>query len=421
MIDDAVLTLRPGSAPRDDARASGLLSPNLAPLTVGLVLIVTMAAFEALAVATVLPAAEEDLGGLALYGLIFVSYTVASLGGIWFAGRQADRHGLAGPLAAGLALFAIGLTIGGLAPTMTVLIAARGIQGIGAGAIVTIAYATIARAYDDSQRARMFAILASAWVVPGLIGPSLSGTVAEELTWRLVFLGILPLVAIGAVFTLPALRRLGPPSERSAVSGPLTLLRDVPALVPALLVFALLTMTFFGAEAYLPLMLSDVRGQSTTIAGLALSAGTISWTTGSWFQERRAGDRRLVVAVGLALVGLGIALLIPVAATGAPVWLAPVAWAVGGLGIGMAYPSMSLLILGQTAEHQAGAASAAINTASVVGSAAGTGLGAAVVAIGAAGAWDTATSVTIVFGAMIAFTAIAVASTRRLHAATVEA
>jgi len=404
----------PRTIERTQSASEGLLAPGKAALTVGLGLVVTMAAFEALAIATVLPEAQRDLGGLGLYGLIFVAYMVASLGGILLAGREADRRGLTAPLAAGLTVFAAGLLLGGLAPTMVVLIAARGVQGIGAGAIITVAYAAIARGYDESQRPRMFAVLSSAWVVPGLIGPSLAGAVAEYASWRLVFLGILPLVVIGGAFTLPSLRRMAPLGTTSR-GGLRTLLRETPRIVPAVVVFALLTMTFFGAEAYLPLTLSEVRGQSATVAGLALSAGTLSWTAGSWLQARTAQtvDRRLLVAVGLALVGAGIGLLIPLA-MGAPIWIAPLSWAVSGLGIGMGYPSMSLVILGSAPAGREGAASAAINTSSVVGSAAGTGIGAVVVALGASGAWSTETSVILVFATMIGFVALAVIMTRRL-------
>lgn len=400
------------------AAAGGLLAPGRAPLTIGLVLVVTMAAFEALAVATVLPQAEKDLGGLGLYGLIFVAYMTASLAGIVVAGREADRRGLALPMAAGLVLFATGLTIGGLAPAMAILIAARGVQGLGAGGIITCAYAAISRVYDDSQRPRMFAVLSSAWVVPGLVGPSLAGAVADHLTWRLVFLGILPLVAIGALATVPALARL-PAIAQTAEGGPLRLLREVPALAPAIVVFALLTMSFFGAEAYLPLMLSDVRGQSSTISGLALSAGTISWTSGSWLQERRAEawDRQMMVRGGLVLVAAGTVLQV-VVAQGGPIWLAPVVWVLAGGGIGMAYPTMSVIILGAAPPERAGAASAAINTGSVLGQVTGTGLGAAVVGIGAAGAWETDTSVTVIFAAMACAAAVAIASSRRLYRAS---
>jgi MFS family permease len=175
-------------------------------------------------------------------------------------------------------------------------------------------------------------------------------------------------------------------------------------------------MTFFGAEAYLPLTLSEVRGQSATIAGLALSAGTLSWTAGAWLQARTAQtwDRRLVSAVGLSLVGVGIALLIPLA-SGAPIWLAPLSWVVSGFGIGMTFSTMSLVVLSLAPPGREGAASAAINTSSVIGSAAGTGIGAIIIALGESGAWSTATSVTMIFAAMLVFVAVAIAMTPRLE------
>lgn len=405
------------AAPADiGARRPSVFAPERVALTIGLVLVVTMVGFEGLAVATVLPKAERDLGGLGLYGLVFVAYMAASLGGIFLAARKADRHGLALPLLAGLLVFALGLVIGGAAPTMFVLIAARGVQGLGAGAISTAAYAAIARGYDESLRPRMFAVLSSAWVVPGLVGPSVAGAVADQLSWRLVFLGVLPLVVLGGAFTLPYLRKMGSPPEPTSAGGPMALLREAPAILPAIALLALLTLAFFGAEAYLPLTLSEVRGQSATVAGLALTAGTLSWTAGAWVQERTSGvwDRRWLVAVGLGLVGVGIAILLPLAA-GGPVWLAPIAWAVAGLGIGLAYTSLSLIILGWAPSGREGVASAAVNTSTVVGSALGTGIGAAIVATGAAGAWSTTTSVTLIFSVLVAVVLVAIAVVRRLR------
>lgn len=108
----------------------GLWSGARRPLTIGLVLVVTLVAFEALAGATVMPSAERDLGGLRLYGWTFSAFLLASLVGIAWAGGECDRYGPARPLAAGLALFACGLTISGLAPQMWVLVIGRGVQGL---------------------------------------------------------------------------------------------------------------------------------------------------------------------------------------------------------------------------------------------------------------------------------------------------
>ena len=111
----------------------GVMSPGLRALTVGLVLTVTLVAFEALAVATALPAAERDLGDVQLYGWVFSAFLLASLIGIAFAGDRSDIGGPAFPYIAGLVLFGTGLVVGGLAPSMGVLVAGRAVQGLGAG------------------------------------------------------------------------------------------------------------------------------------------------------------------------------------------------------------------------------------------------------------------------------------------------
>src|SRR5438132_598160 len=84
-------------------------------------------------------------------------------GGIVAGGREADRRGPAGPFLAGIVLFMAGLAAGGLAPSMLVLVLARGLQGLGAGAIPAVAYATIARAFPEALRPRLFAVLSTAW------------------------------------------------------------------------------------------------------------------------------------------------------------------------------------------------------------------------------------------------------------------
>ena len=120
-------------APPDDGR--GLWSAGRWNLTVGLVLTVTLVAFEALAVSTVMPIVADELGGLELYGWVFTAFFLGSLIGIVVVGGVIDRGGLGAPFAVGLGLFAIGLLVGGLAPSMEVLVAARFLQGLGAGTV----------------------------------------------------------------------------------------------------------------------------------------------------------------------------------------------------------------------------------------------------------------------------------------------
>jgi MFS family permease len=423
-----------------------------------------MAAFEALAVATAMPVVEKDLGGLRLYGLVFSGFTVANLVGAAYAGLEADRRDPAMPFAAGLCLFGAGLVIGGVAPSMEVVVAARCVQGLGSGMIATLAYVGIGRGYDEALRPRMFAVLSSAWVVPGLVGPALAGAVADHISWRLVFLGILPLLPLAAVLTIGELRKLAPQNvappqgrrlEYSLVlaagavmalagstldepllvaplvaiglivaviglrvllpKGTFVLERGLPAAVA---VMGLICLAFFGAEAFLPLALNEVRGQSPTLAGLALTAATLTWTAGAWVQAQRATQwsRRGMVGAGFVLVALGVAIAGSTASEDVPVVMAAVGWAVGGLGMGIAYSNVSVTILAEAPPDQEGYASASLQLASVLGVAVGTGMSGAIVSAGDAGAWSTATSIALAFALMAAFALIAAAGARRLPA-----
>ncbi|MEW6271293.1 MAG: MFS transporter, partial [Thermodesulfobacteriota bacterium] len=141
---------------------SGIWDRGHRALTIGLVATVAFTAFEALAVATVLPVTVKDIGGLHLYGWTFSAFMLANLVGIVAAGRASDRRGPAYPFAAGTAVFVAGLALAGLAPTMPVVVAGRFVQGFGAGAISAVSYAAIAAGYADTTRPRMLALLSSA-------------------------------------------------------------------------------------------------------------------------------------------------------------------------------------------------------------------------------------------------------------------
>ena len=191
----------------------GLWTRERRTLTVGLVLTITLVAFEALAVSTVMPTVARELHGIELYGWVFTAFVLGSLIGIVVSGGLIDRRGLGQPFALGLALFAIGLVVGGLAPSMGVLIGARAVQGLGAGSIPPIAYVAIGRSLPERLRAQMFATLSTAWVLPGVLGPAIAGAVGDTFGWRVVFLGLLPLIGVAGAISYPAVRRIDAPPE----------------------------------------------------------------------------------------------------------------------------------------------------------------------------------------------------------------
>src|SRR6201986_2166806 len=200
--------------------AGGILAPAQRPLTVGLVLAVPFVAFEALAVATILPVVGRSLGDLRLYGRVFSAFLLASLIGIVVAGTLADRAPMWQPMLGGLALFVAGLVRGGPAPDMPVLVAGRAVQGLGAGVVPAVAYVAISRCSPDQSRPRMFAVLSTAWGVPGLAGPGIAALVAEAVGWRWVFLGLIPLVVATGALVVLALRNVPPPASPGTATVP---------------------------------------------------------------------------------------------------------------------------------------------------------------------------------------------------------
>ncbi|HEX2313466.1 MAG TPA: MFS transporter [Thermomonospora sp.] len=406
------------------AGASLLGGPYRLP-TLGIVLVVTLLAFEAMAVGTVMPVVAADLDGLALYGWGFSSLLIASMLATVLAGSWVDRVGPARPLLAGLAVFVAGLVVAGVAPSMWVLVAGRTVQGVGSGLALVSVYVVIARVYPDALRPRVFAALSTAWVLPSLLGPGLGGVIAEHVHWRVVFLGLIPLVIPATLMLVPALRSLGraEPEERragqrrrvaaafataagagavlyavddlgwpsvpAAALGLLGLGWGLPRLLPAgalrlrrgvpttVVLRGLLAGAFFGTDVFIPLALTTLHGFSATEAGVVLTLGALGWSASSQYQGRSKRPRTFFVLTGAVLVTVGV-VAASVALQVSGWWAAP-AWIVGGAGMGLALSSLSVLVLNQSAEEEQGVNSSALQLSDTLGSSVAVGLAGALV------------------------------------------
>ncbi|UQX89922.1 MFS transporter [Jatrophihabitans telluris] len=413
--------------------APSILSPEARLTTLGIIILMTIIAFEAMAVATALPTAARSLHGLAAYGWSFTGFLVASVVGMVASGMRSDRNGPRSPLLVGLGLFVVGLLVASAAGAMWVLVAARVVQGLSTGLLITAMYVVIGEVYDDLVRPRMFAALASAWVVPGLVGPIVAGWVTQHLSWRWVFGGLAPFVVLGGLMMVPSLRQLRAHPARTQVAdsarlgyavlaaagiagvanlgqsqtplswalgvagavamvlglrrllprGTFTLSRGVPAAVGYR---GVLAGTFFGMEAVVPLTLTVQHHYSATMSGLPLMFTAVTWAVGSQIQGRLDSRwRPALLRAGLLLFAVAGAGMTLVALRIAPGWGAFLAWPTAGLGAGFGLTSASVALLDFTTDAQRGSDSSSLQLADSSASALCTAFGGALVAAAAHG------------------------------------
>src|SRR3954465_1200900 len=185
----------------------GGLAPQYRALTVGMVALITLVAFESLAVATAMPTVAQALDGLSLYALAFGGPLASGVGAMVVSGPGSDLKGPTRPLWHGTAWFLVGLIIAGLAPTMEILVVGRIVQGFGSGLLTVALYVVVGQLYPARLRPRIFAAFATGWVVPSLVGPAIAGLIVEHASWRIVFLAV-PAIAIPAALVMrPGLAR----------------------------------------------------------------------------------------------------------------------------------------------------------------------------------------------------------------------
>ena len=396
----------------DRAVEGSVLGRAYRALSVGIVSVVLLIAFEATAVGTAMPVAARELDGVGLYAFAFSGYFTTSLFGMVLAGEWSDRRGPVGALTTGIGAFAAGLVVAGTAGVMWVFVLGRAVQGLGGGLVIVALYVVVGRAYPERLRPAIMAAFAASWVVPSVVGPLAAGAVTEQLGWRWVFVGIPVLVVLPLALALPQIRRrasgpvdssadasvdrrrirlalgislgagllqyaaqdLRPLALLPALAGAALLVPTVRGLLPrgtyraarglpsVVLLRGVAAGSFIAAESFVPLMLVTQRGLSPTLAGFSLAAGGVTWAVGSWVQSRARVEpyrERLMVA-GMVLVAAAIAVAPSVLIHSVPAWTVAVAWAFGCFGMGLVISSTSVLLLQLSAPEEAGANSAAL-------------------------------------------------------------
>jgi MFS family permease len=382
--------------------------------TLGSTGLVFLAAFEALAVTTVMPVIADDLGGRALYSLAFAAPMAAGVVGMVAGGAYADRRGPGRPLLVAIAVFTAGLIVAGTAPSMTVFVGARFLQGLGAGALTVALYVLVARVYPQALHPRVFGLFAAAWVLPSMVGPPVAALVAQTWSWHWVFLGVVLLVVAATALVAPVVRATpaehGPASPEAprriaaavVVAGAVVVLglrlpgpwswamaavtllvvlvsvrtllppgtyRARPGLPAAVLVTAAAGGTFFSTEVYLPWLLQDRYAVPAWLSGITLTAGAVAWALGSHVQGRTGRRYRhaTIIRAGAVLVASGALVALLCAAFPLHPAVAAGGWFLAGAGMGLMYPRISTLVLAGSDQARQGFNTAAKSIADAVG------------------------------------------------------
>ena len=414
--------------------SSGTGPGSLRLLTVGLVLGVTLVAFETTAVITALPTITDELGGDTLYGVALAAYTLANMLSLVAAGRLADRRGPTPIFLAAVTVFSFGLVVAAIAPSMPVVVLGRTLQGAGAGGFSPIAYQLVKRGYPERRQPQMYVWLSAGWVLPSLVGPAFGGLVTDHLGWRWVFAGIVPIaLAVGAVSS-SQMRRFGPsaPTDdpavlaadrrrmltaglgasgvaivvvglRSAspivvaaslVTGGALAVRMLGRLLPngvararvgepaVLACRFLATATFMGVDGFIPLAADRIHGVSPMAQGFTIIGAALTWTGGQALIARRSDVRpRHAVRLGFAILGLGALLSTPVLWDAWPLWLTFIGWAVGGVGMGLLFNPTTVSAMSYATEGSEGDTGGQLQLVDSLGFSLMGGVGGAIVAV----------------------------------------
>ncbi|HVH29885.1 MAG TPA: MDR family MFS transporter [Vicinamibacterales bacterium] len=324
-------------------------------MTVGLLLGMSLAALEATVVSTAMPTVISTLGGLAHYSWVFAVYLLTSTASVPIWGRLSDLYGRRRLYLTGIVVFLAGSALSGVAATMPQLIVFRGIQGLGAGAVIPLSMTIIGELYSLEERARTQALFSGMWGLASIAGPLVGGYITDALSWRWVFFLNLPFGALAVIVialaypvsarpkaaavdwpgaallfggTTTLLIALGGVAE--SIAGwliativllgaflfverrasdpilPLALFR-YPVVSRSLVVVFMTGMAMFGAIAFVPLFVQMVMSGTATEAGQVLTPLFLGWVLMSIAAARltvRIGYRPVTIA-GNALLTTG--------------------------------------------------------------------------------------------------------------------
>jgi MFS family permease len=402
-----------------------LFSPELRATSFTSMMAVLIGSLDTLIIGAALPTISQRLHGAELYAVALGAYLVTSLIGMPLFGAMSDQSGPWRAFLLAGTIFAAGALLGGLAPTMPVLVLARSIMGFGAGGLFAVGYGAIGRQLPPALQPHGFGLMSATWGASSILGPAVGAAFIATVGWEWVFWFNIPLMLVilpaarAAYAGVGAIQRSGSSTNvRGPVllgvaaaaalvmlnaTGPWALLllaltaftallfvwterRSDRPVVPALrhpaslgagaVIAACLTgIAMVSVQAYLPLYLQAGRGAPVIIAGGILAAGSVVWTAGSMASARAiAHGTRWLLLAGHASFVLGSLGLIAAIMLGLRVPYFYLGYMVAGLGIGLVTPSLFTMALKDAVRGSEATATSGVQAFRALGSGLGAGV-----------------------------------------------
>ncbi|HEX8729768.1 MAG TPA: MFS transporter, partial [Ktedonobacterales bacterium] len=193
----------PGTAGTAGANGAGappeLDRKQLILALAGVLLCILVAALDQTIVGTALPRIVSELNGFDRYSWVVTAYLLTATCVIPIAGKLSDQFGRKPILIFGVIVFVLGSALCGRSATMDELIIFRGVQGIGAGALQSGAFASIGDLFTPQERGRWQGVIAATFGLASVFGPSLGGWITDNPGWRWVFYVNLPVGAVALI------------------------------------------------------------------------------------------------------------------------------------------------------------------------------------------------------------------------------
>jgi EmrB/QacA subfamily drug resistance transporter len=384
-------------------------------ILIGVLLGLFLSALDQTIVSTALPRIVADLKGIELIGWVSTSYLLASTSMVPIYGKLSDIYGRKYVLLFGIVVFLLGSLLCGLAGDMTQLVFYRGLQGFGAAALTSTAFAIPADLFVPAERARYMGLFGAVFGLSSVVGPFIGGLLTDNLSWHWVFFVNLPLGMVALGFIIAKLPRLHSGLKPAIdYAGAATLLltvipfllaltldkNDFPWTSPLIIslfavsaigliffllierraespilplhlfrnrTFTLTTIigftvgaTLFAAIFFLSLYLVNVLGVSATAAGTTLIPLTLSLVVGAMVSSQivqRTGHYKWVIVGGMAIIVAALWWLTTLTPD-TSIWMVRLRMIALGLGLGPAMPILNLAMQNAVSRTDMGAATA---------------------------------------------------------------